>query len=56
MDNKINKSRKRHSAGTQGLMLKKILKTMPHFKENFPRQSFNNNIDLTIGLKKVLGL
>jgi len=55
MDNKVNKSRKRHS-GIQGPMLKKVLKTMPNFKENIPDQPLNNYITLTNGLKRILGL
>lgn len=55
MDSGVNKSRKRHS-GIQGPMLKKVLKTMPHFKENVPETPLNINSDLTVGLKKVLGV
>jgi len=50
-----SKSRKRHSA-IQGTMLKKVLKTIPHFKENIPEQSFNNDVLFTNGLKKILGM
>lgn len=57
MDNRVNKSRKRHSGvqGPKGPMLKKVLKTMPYFKENIPEQ-LNNYSAFTNGLKKVLGL
>lgn len=55
MDSSVNKNRKRHS-GIQSPMLKKVLKTMPHFKENIPEQPLNNYIMLTNGLKKVLGV
>lgn len=55
MDTRVTKSRKRHS-GIQGPMLKKVLKTMPHFKENIPEQQSNNYSAFTNGLKKVLGV
>lgn len=55
MDSRISKSRKRHSA-IQGSMLKKVLKIMPHFKENIPEQSLNVNSIFTNCLKKVLGV
>lgn len=55
MDSRVNKSRKRHS-GIQGPMLKKVLKTMPHFKENIPEQPLNNTSVFTKSLKRVLGL
>jgi len=55
MDSRVNKSRKRHS-GIQGPMLKKVLKTMPHCKENIPEQCVNYNSMFTNGLKIILGL
>lgn len=56
MDSSVNnKSRKRHS-GIHGPMLKKVLKTMPHLKENIPEQTLNNYSMFTNGLKKVLGM
>lgn len=55
MENRVIKSRKRHS-GIQGPMLKKVLKTMPHCKENIPEQPLYYNSMFTNGLKKCLGL
>lgn len=56
MDSKFNNSRKRHS-GIQGPMLKKVLKTMPYFKENIPEQHLNNSsVYFTNGLKNILGV
>lgn len=55
MDSKVYKSRKRHS-GIQDPMIKKILKTMPHFKENIPEKPLSNTSVFTYGLKKVLGV
>lgn len=55
MDSKINNHRKRHS-GIQGPMLKKVLKTMPYFKENIPEQPLNNTSVFTNGLKNILGV
>ncbi|XP_050442719.1 eukaryotic translation initiation factor 4E transporter-like isoform X2 [Adelges cooleyi] len=55
MDNRIFKSRKRR-AGIQSSMLNKVLKTMPHCKENVPEGPLNNNSLCTLGLKKVLGI
>ncbi|XP_016659667.1 eukaryotic translation initiation factor 4E transporter isoform X2 [Acyrthosiphon pisum] len=43
MESRVIKSRKRHS-GIQGPMLKKVLKTMPHSKENIPELPLNNSI------------
>jgi len=55
MDSRVSKSRKRHS-GIQGHMLKKVLKTMPHCKENIPELPLNYNSMCTKGLKNCLGL
>lgn len=55
MESSVSKSRKRHS-GIQGPLLKKVLKTMPHYKENIPEQSLKNYSMFTNGLKKVLGM
>jgi len=55
MENRVIKSRKRHS-GIQGPMLKKVLKTMPHSKENIPELPLNYNSMFTNSLKKCLGL
>lgn len=55
MDSTVSISRKRHS-GIQGPMLKKVLKTMPHFKENIPEQSLNINSIFTNCLKQALGM
>lgn len=55
MDNRVNKSRKRQSV-IQGPMLKKVLKTMPHLKENIPEQPLNNHSAYANILKKVLGV
>jgi len=55
MENRVIKSRKRHS-GIQGPMLKKVLKTMPHCKENIPELPLYYNNMFTNGLKKCLGL
>lgn len=55
MDKKANKGRKRQSV-IQGPMLKKVLKTMPHLKENIPEQPLNNHGIYENVLKKVLGV
>lgn len=55
MDSRVNKSRKRHS-GIQDPMSKKVLKTMPHCKENIPEQPLNYNSMFTNSLKQILGL
>lgn len=55
MDSRVSKSRKRHS-GIQGHMFKKVLKTMPHCKENIPELPLNYNNMFTKGLKNCLGL
>lgn len=54
MDSRINKSLKRHHC-IQDPMVKKILKTIPYFKENIPEHSLNDTSLFTSGLKKVLG-
>lgn len=55
MDSKVTNCRKRQS-GIQGPMLKKVLKTMPHLKENIPEQPLNNTNVCTNGLKNILGM
>jgi len=55
MENRVIKSRKRHS-GIQGPMLKKVLKNMPHSKENIPELPLNYNNMFTNSLKNCLGL
>lgn len=55
MDSRVYKNRKRHS-GIPDPMVKKVLKTMPHFKENIPEKPLNNTSVLTNCLKKVLGV
>lgn len=55
MDSRVYKSRKRHS-GIQDPVIKKVLKTMPHIKENIPEKPLNNTSVFTYGLKKVLGM
>lgn len=55
MDSRVYKSRKRQS-GNQDPLVKKVLKTMPHLKENIPENPLNNSSVFTYGLKKVLGV
>lgn len=57
MDSRVYKSRKRHS-GIQDPMIKKVLKTIPHFKENIPEKPSEktNTSVFTYGLNNVLGV